>query len=431
MDKQQKIYERTKEILVEKGFILDQSNKTFIRFSSQRLDNIVGFVGNGWTQSKRLLLFEIENRESRYTLKLLIGPGKEKTRRLLHDIAKNNTQLYNKGHVQLTDTWTTIYSNKFLSKDEVASMTVEQIETVINKNLSEFVRKDLDMLCEVFEKEIEPPFSSTQWIIPCNTKYYDVVGAFNKFGIIEWKQSVNVEAGDIVYIYIGSPVQEIRYKCIVIEADLKETQIDDSEFVLDGDMYENYGRYMKLKLVEMYDEGMFLYKELKENGLSSVQGPSKVAEQLSLYMETMLQSKQIENDVIFNTDLNNTEKTAIIKSRIGHGTLKQRLLKKECACKICGLSDERFLIASHIKPWAQSNNQERLDLDNVLLLCPHHDAVFDKGYIAFNEEGELLVSDELSLETRALLNLTKGHKIKLRTDNKKYIEWHRENIFKP
>lgn len=42
------------------------------------------------------------------------------------------------------------------------------------------------------------------------------------------------------------------------------------------------------------------------------------------------------------------------------------------------LEDERFLVASHIKTWSHSNNIDRLDIQNGLLLCPNHDALFDK-----------------------------------------------------
>ena len=93
------------------------------------------------------------------------------------------------------------------------------------------------------------------------------------------------------------------------------------------------------------------------------------------------------------------------------------------------LSDERFLIASHIKPWSKSNNHERLDLNNVLLLCPHHDAAFDKGYITFDQDGMILISSELTLETRALLNLNPKRKVELTDKQSEYILWHRENIF--
>lgn len=53
--------------------------------------------------------------------------------------------------------------------------------------------------------------TNTQWVIPCNVQYYDVVGAFNKFNIIDWKQSKNLnkaKTGDIVYIYISSPCKK-------------------------------------------------------------------------------------------------------------------------------------------------------------------------------------------------------------------------------
>lgn len=52
----------------------------------------------------------------------------------------------------------------------------------------------------------------TEWIIPCNLKYYDVKGAFSKFKAIDWKQSAkNICVGDIVYIYVGKPISAIKY----------------------------------------------------------------------------------------------------------------------------------------------------------------------------------------------------------------------------
>lgn len=130
-----------------------------------------------------------------------------------------------------------------------------------------------------------------------------------------------------------------------------------------------------------------------------------------------------------NTTIDTTEKLTLIKSRVGHGELKKSLLAQDKKCKICGLDDERFLIASHIKPWSQSTDQERLDIDNVLLLCPHHDAAFDKGYITFDDEGKLCISQELSGTTQMLLNLQVGKGVKLTKGNQKYLEWHRENVF--
>ncbi len=94
-------------------------------------------------------------------------------------------------------------------------------------------------------------------------------------------------------------------------------------------------------------------------------------------------------------EITETEKEQVIKSRIGQSVFKKALLIREKKCGLCGITDERFLVASHIKPWSESNNQERLDVNNGFLLCPNHDALFDKGYISFNNDGRILISENL------------------------------------
>lgn len=90
-----------------------------------------------------------------------------------------------------------------------------------------------------------------QWIIPCNIKLYDVIGAFNKLKCLDWKQSnSSISSGDEVFIYVGKPICSILFKCTVNRSNYSEAKIDDSEFILHGDTYENYGNYMKLELLE-------------------------------------------------------------------------------------------------------------------------------------------------------------------------------------
>ena len=76
----------------------------------------------------------------------------------------------------------------------------------------------------------------------------------------------------------------------------------------------------------------------------------------------------ITNNEIESEELTQTEKEELRKIRIGQSKFKKQLLTIEKKCRLCGVSDERFLVASHIKPWSQSNNQERLDVNNGLLL---------------------------------------------------------------
>jgi putative restriction endonuclease len=140
--------------------------------------------------------------------------------------------------------------------------------------------------------------------------------------------------------------------------------------------------------------------------------------------------EKIEKDLGSLKYLDKTEKELIIKARIGQSTFKNDLLKIEKKCRLCGVSDERFLIASHIKPWSQSNNQERLDFNNGLLLCPNHDSLFDKGYISFEKNGKIIISAFIDESTKVFLNINETMIIKISDNQYEYIKWHRENLFR-
>lgn len=79
-----------------------------------------------------------------------------------------------------------------------------------------------------------------EWIVPCNLKMYDVFGAFDSLGKVDWKQTnKNVEKGDIVYIYVGKPISAIVFKCVVNKANIHVYEIDDSAFAKNGENFEN------------------------------------------------------------------------------------------------------------------------------------------------------------------------------------------------
>lgn len=106
--------------------------------------------------------------------------------------------------------------------------------------------------------------------------------------------------------------------------------------------------------------------------------------------------------------LTQTEKDAVVKQRVGQGLFKGLLINKYgCKCVLCNIATESMLIASHIKKWSDcANDSERLDENNGLLLCPHHDALFDKHLISFNEHtGTLIVSPTLSASEQLSLNI--------------------------
>ena len=123
------------------------------------------------------------------------------------------------------------------------------------------------------------------WVIPCNPKYYDIVAAFDNLDVIEWSQSTNTSVGDTVYIYVREKYKAIMYKCEVVAAELYGNRSDeDYKYYKDLDK-DLDARYMKLKLLEKYDQYKYPLKELKENGLASVQGRSKATVQLMKYLK--------------------------------------------------------------------------------------------------------------------------------------------------
>lgn len=109
----------------------------------------------------------------------------------------------------------------------------------------------------------------------------------------------------------------------------------------------------------------------------------------------------IQNDHSLNT----TEKKAIINSRRGQGIFRERVMQIEKICRISDIDDPRFLIASHIKPWRDSSNLERLDGENGLLLSPNIDKLFDHNFISFQENGDLIISDLVSPTLRKKFGL--------------------------
>ena len=138
----------------------------------------------------------------------------------------------------------------------------------------------------------------------------------------------------------------------------------------------------------------------------------------------------IEEDMNFYS-VEGLDKEVLVKSRINQGEFRRRLKKKYSSCSICGcaVGDNSFLIASHIKPWSQSTPEERTDVNNGFLMCPNHDKAFDKGIISFSDDGNILISGELSEMDRVALNIRMDMYIKLSNENKKYLKYHRDNIF--
>ena len=113
-------------------------------------------------------------------------------------------------------------------------------------------------------------------------------------------------------------------------------------------------------------------------------------------------------------------------------TLRKILLEKENRkCQLCNIDLEDLLITSHIKKDSQSSNEEKCDINNVLLLCILHDKLFENGYVSFDNDGKLIISKQiLTNKNYEIFNLKIDSKINIDGKRKDFLVWHRINSFK-
>lgn len=126
-------------------------------------------------------------------------------------------------------------------------------------------------------------------------------------------------------------------------------------------------------------------------------------------------------------DAPETERQAIIAARRGQGRFRTDLIGLWAGkCAVTKSRALSLLRASHIKPWRDSTNAERLDRYNGFLLIPNLDAAFDLGLISFADDGRILLSPELDDGEARLLGIKRGMKLVCVFDeNKPFLAQHR------
>lgn len=141
--------------------------------------------------------------------------------------------------------------------------------------------------------------------------------------------------------------------------------------------------------------------------------------------ETVLAAaRTVERD----THIPATERNALVRARVGQGLFRERLIDFWHGCSISSFSHYDILMASHIKPWRVSDNQQRLDVYNGLLLLPNFDKLFDKGYISFADSGKIVFSRYFPHEDRVLLGINDSTRLlRVESSHKPYLRFHRDN----
>ena len=142
-----------------------------------------------------------------------------------------------------------------------------------------------------------------------------------------------------------------------------------------------------------------------------------------------LKVKEEIEEVLIEND-NNVSEAKKQTRRLKQSEYRRKLLDNMPFCPFTKVTDDRILVACHIKPFAKcESDDERYDSKNGITMTPTYHVLFDLGFISFENDGSLMVSPFLSNVTKQRLNLREGEKHRLQTGSDKYLQYHRDNIF--
>ena len=142
---------------------------------------------------------------------------------------------------------------------------------------------------------------------------------------------------------------------------------------------------------------------------------------------------RVEANINSDGNIRETVRTALVQARRGQGLFRENVHAIERACRITRVERMEHLIASHIQPWRDSSNDQRLDGENGLLLTPTVDHLFDKGFISFEDSGRLIVSPVADQRSMARMGIDTGNNVNVGAfseGQRKYLEFHRDNVLR-
>lgn len=168
----------------------------------------------------------------------------------------------------------------------------------------------------------------------------------------------------------------------------------------------------------------------------ATRGPNRIAIVFKLVPKDdggFFSHSHIHKPTDIEVEIGSTVTLGLIEIRKKQSLFKRRLVDVEKGCRLTGIQDLRFLHASHIKPWASCvTGDERIDGHNGMLLAPHADQLFDRGWITFENKGNLIVSSDLpsSVRSRIGVNLKSGRNVGGFSGRQQvYLEFHQNKVF--
>ena len=243
-----------------------------------------------------------------------------------------------------------------------------------------------------------------------------------------WDNMAKVEPGDVIFSYAFGQIQAVG------RATAKAQTAPQPDFGKAGDAWDYIGWYLPTEfhflqkpvrpkdhmdvlqplLPEKYgpiqangngNQGAYLSSvpDVMANAIIALIGPEYATAFADLEIDIAPTVEQeAEEDIqaeLNRKDVPAVEIQQLVMARRGQGLFKARVRQHENACRITGVAEIAHLRASHIKPWRDSTDVEKLDGDNGLLLAPHVDHLFDRGFLSFTDDGDIILAPTMDKHT--------------------------------
>lgn len=129
--------------------IPDHGSKAYIRFIPKKWD-FLPYVGDGWTPSKRMVLFELYNGGDQVRIGIILGPGDPAVRNRVHQKIREHPEVFNRAGQRLYPQWWSFHTEKWITKKTYTEATFEELEAAFEQRLDRFLAEQLPAMETVF-----------------------------------------------------------------------------------------------------------------------------------------------------------------------------------------------------------------------------------------------------------------------------------------
>jgi hypothetical protein len=139
-----------KNLKENENIIIETAGKAVIRFTTKQLDSLIEKVGEGWTKSKRIFLFEIYLHDNQANLRLYIGPGDNDYRESLRQFLFKQKDFFKLIDRKFGTKYHAVYQRRILTKRDFEEKDDDELKESASRKLSEFFEKDLPKIENYF-----------------------------------------------------------------------------------------------------------------------------------------------------------------------------------------------------------------------------------------------------------------------------------------